>query len=106
VGPVGIKKIGENILANSHYAMKLLSESGLQSPYFEGRFFGDLSMQTKKRSSDLARSLAKRKILGGIPLGRWYPRLDNVSVFSFTEMHTQRDIETLASALVAEEHSQ
>jgi glycine dehydrogenase subunit 1 len=103
LGPKGIKKIGESIVTNSHYAMKLLSEAGLRCPYFEGRFFGDLSLKTRKNSSELANSLAKKRILGGISLGRWYPRLDNVSVFSFTELHTQKDVETLASVLAAEE---
>jgi len=46
--------------------------------------------------------LFRHNILGGLPMKRFFPaepRLSNVSSFSFTELHSEEDIEKLVSAL-------
>jgi glycine dehydrogenase subunit 1 len=99
MGPEGMKKLGSLCLANSHYAQKLLSERGMECPYFSGSFFCDLTVKTRLNSQMLPAKLARHKILGGIPLGRFYPDLSNVSLFSFSEVHTPEDVQTLVDAL-------
>jgi glycine dehydrogenase subunit 1 len=99
MGPAGMKEIGERIICNSHFAMKRLKEEGLYSPHFSGPFFGDISVRTKSTSVEISRKLVDHGILGGLPLGRFYKDLSNVSLFSFTELHGFSEIEQLVSSL-------
>lgn len=99
MGPQGMKQIGESIVANSHYAMKRFAEDKIEAPYFDGPYFGEISLKTSIPASELAYKLATKKILGGLPLGRFYDDLKNVSIFSFSEMHTLDDIEHLVSSV-------
>jgi glycine dehydrogenase subunit 1 len=99
MGPKGMREIGEHMISKSHYALKRLREEGYNSPSFSGSFFGDLSLTTKIESRELSERLVDHSILGGLPLGRFYPELNNVSLFSFNETHSFEDIETLVSAI-------
>ena len=102
MGPKGMREIGEHILANSHYALKRFKEEGLNAPYFEGYFFSELSLRTRLDSTRLSEKLLGHRILGGLPLNRFYPNdpdLTRASLFSFSELHTEKEIDTLASAL-------
>jgi glycine dehydrogenase subunit 1 len=99
MGPQGMKEIGQHIVANSNYGLKLLQEERFESPFFTGSFFGDVSIKTKNPSTKVSRMLADFNILGGLPLGRFYDELQHVSLFSFNELHSASDIESLVTAL-------
>ena len=99
MGPQGIKEIGEHMVSKSHYAQKRLAEEGLATPYFSARFFGELSVKTRIGSQELTKKLGNYGILGGLPLGRFYEELNQVSLFSFNETHATEDIEKLVSSL-------
>jgi glycine cleavage system P protein (glycine dehydrogenase) subunit 1 len=99
MGPKGMREIGEHMLFKSHYAMRRLKEEGVRAPYFGGGFFGDLSIETRTGSIELAKKLVGHRVLGGLPLGRFYSNLSTVSLFSFNETHSLDDVEMLVSAL-------
>ncbi len=99
MGPQGMKEIGEHIVSNSNYALKRFQEEGFESPFFSGSFFGDVSVKTTNLSKEVSRKLADFNILGGLPLGRFYEELKQVSLFSFSELHSTPDIESLVTAL-------
>ncbi len=99
MGPKGIRDIGEHMVLKSHYALKRMTEEGLETPYFSAPFFGELSVKTNISSQEITKSLVKYGILGGLPLGRFYEQLNQVSLFSFNETHSVADIEKLVTAL-------
>ena len=99
MGPQGMKEIGEHIVSNSNYALKRFQEERFEAPFFSGSFFGEVSVKTKNPSSVVSKKLADFNILGGLPLGRFYVELQQVSLFSFSELHTSSDIESLIAAL-------
>ncbi|MDA4130762.1 MAG: aminomethyl-transferring glycine dehydrogenase subunit GcvPA [Thaumarchaeota archaeon] len=99
MGPSGMKEIGERIIQNSHYALKRFQEERLVAPYFEGSFFGEVSLKTNIDSIELSEHLIHYGILGGLPLGRFYNELKHVSLFSINELHKADHIEVLVSAL-------
>ncbi len=105
MGPSGIREVGERIFGISHYAKKRFAEEGLSAPYFDGTFFGDLSVRTKLDGAELSRQLSEHGILGGLPLGRFYGNLDRVSLFSFSELHGVPEVERLVSAIKSIEES-
>jgi len=99
MGPDGMREVGERIYGNAHYASKRFSEEGLHSPYFDGAFFGDLSIETKMDCIAMSKSLLGHNILGGLPLGRFYNNLQHVSLFSFSELHGAEDVDSLVTAV-------
>jgi glycine dehydrogenase subunit 1 len=99
LGPKGMKELGQHMLSKSHYAQQRMKEEGFETPFFSGAFFGELSLRTRTESITMTKNLAKHGILGGLPLGRFYPDLRNVSLFSFNETHSEEDIERLVNTL-------
>ena len=100
MGPKGMKEMGDHMVSKSHYAQKRFKEEGIESPAFSGSYFGELSLRTARLDSEkLAGKLAKQGILGGLPMGRFYPDLGDVSTFSFNETHSLEDIEQLVGAI-------
>lgn len=105
MGPQGMKEIGQQIVANSHFALKRMIEEKLDAPYFDGPFFGEVTLKSKTASKTLSKKLIEHKILGGLPLDRFYPDLPNVSLFSLNETHNLSDIESLIDSLKTIERS-
>ncbi len=99
MGPRGMKELGDHMLFKSHYAQKRLKEEGFVAPCFSGSFFGELTLNTKIESETLTKKLIQHGILGGLPLGRFYHELKQVSIFSFNETHSLEDIERLITSL-------
>jgi glycine dehydrogenase subunit 1 len=70
-----------------------------------GAFFNEFTLKLPKEARPVVRSLADRGILGGVSLGRLYPKADalaNGLVVAVTETATPEDIETFAVALEEE----
>ncbi len=65
-------------------------------------FFNEFTLRLSKEARPVVRTLAERRILAGVSLGRLYPaetELENGLVVAVTETTTEEDVETLASAL-------
>lgn len=101
LGGDGIVELGKKIIANTNYANKVLSElDGIRSPRFSSKFFQDLTLNVSKIAPQkLYDGLAVKGILGGLPLGRFYPNMERELLFSFTEMHGKGDIDHLRDSI-------
>ncbi len=104
LGPNGLKGVATSTMENSR---KLRSDvvslvKGSKAP-FSGTNFSDVVLRLKMNEEDLAATLRKNKILGGIPLNRILSEPDQNRahdfVFSVTEKTDQSQIERLVSAL-------
>ena len=65
-------------------------------------FFNEFTVKLPKAARAIVRTLAERRILAGVSLGRLYPghpELENGLVVAVTEMTSADDIEALATAL-------
>jgi glycine dehydrogenase subunit 1 len=66
------------------------------------RFFNEFTLKLSTEARPVVRTLADRGVLAGVSLGRLYPgedQLKNGLVVAVTEVVTDEDIETLATAL-------
>jgi len=52
-----------------------------------------------KTPEEANKSLLKKKIVGGLPLGRFYPELSDSMLFCATEMSKRGDMDALAEVL-------
>ncbi|HEY0683183.1 MAG TPA: aminomethyl-transferring glycine dehydrogenase subunit GcvPA [Steroidobacter sp.] len=66
---------------------------------FDGYRFHEAVLQLPARVSDVLDALAKRNIVGGLDLSKLYPELGNALLVCATEMRTDADLDTYASAL-------
>jgi glycine cleavage system P protein (glycine dehydrogenase) subunit 1 len=65
-------------------------------------FFNEFTLRLPRAAGDVVASLAKRRILGGVPASRFWPgnaALANLLVVAATELTTDEDIEGFARAL-------
>ena len=84
-GKEGLRELAEQNLAKAHYL------GGKLKLRFSGRYFNEFVATTNGRTPEQVNdALLKRKIIGGMPLKKFYPELENSMLFCATEM-TRRD---------------
>src|SRR5438270_5800401 len=92
-GKEGLRELAEQNLAKAHY---LASKLPLQ---FDAPFFNEFVVRTNGSSPDeINSSLLDDEIIGGLPLGRFYPELSDCMLFCATEMNKRSDLDTVAEA--------
>ena len=90
-GKQGLRELAEQNLAKSHYL------AGKVPRRFTGPFFNEFVATTGARTpKDVNRSLLNRKIIGGLPLGRFYPELEDSMLLCATEMAKREPMDALA----------
>ena len=101
LGGDGLVELGRKIIVSTNYANKILSElDGISSPRFTSQFFQELVLDVSSiNPNKIYNGLANRGILGGLPLGRFYPELARELLFSFTEIHGKADIDQLRDSI-------
>jgi glycine dehydrogenase subunit 1 len=91
-GKQGLRELAQQNLAKSHYlAAKLV-------PRFTGRFFNEFVVQTNNPDA-VNKALLKKKIIGGLPLGRFYPELSDCMLLCATEMSRRADMDLVGQAV-------
>jgi glycine dehydrogenase subunit 1 len=101
LGMEGFRRLGEEVISNSHYASKRLSSvKGVRSPHFSGAFFKEFIVSYKRAKADkVFRRLSKHGVLAGHPVYKSMGLGVEAGQYCVTEVHTQEDIERLAVAL-------
>jgi glycine dehydrogenase subunit 1 len=93
-GKQGLRELAEQNLAKAHYL------AGKLKPRFAGNFFNEFAVRVEGRTPDQAnKALLKKKIVGGLPLGRYYPELADSMLLCATEMSTRADMDALSEVL-------
>ena len=93
-GKQGLRQLAEQNLAKAHY---LAAEV---EPRFTGSFFNEFVVRAQRRSpEEINKALLKKKIIGGLPLGRFYPELADSLLLCATETTRRADMDTLAGVL-------
>jgi len=90
-GKEGLRELAEQNLAKAHY---LADKLPLR---FSGPFFNEFVASTNGRAPDeLNEALLKKKIIGGLPLARYYPELKNTMLLCATEMTRREKLDAVA----------
>ena len=99
-GKEGIKELAVQNLAKAQYAAKTIAENG--KLLFTGApRFNEFVLETSEAPEQLNTRLLENKIIGGVPLKKWYPELGNATLWCATELTTREQIDQ-AAAVVAE----
>jgi glycine dehydrogenase subunit 1 len=95
-GKQGLRELATQNLAKAHYLGSKIK------PHFSGPYFNEfVAAATSKSPEEVNEALLAQKIIGGLPLKKFYPELGNASLLCATEMTKRADMDTLAEAFHA-----
>jgi glycine dehydrogenase subunit 1 len=104
-GKVGLKELARQNLAKTAYAAQQFGKHA--KLIFSGApRFNEFVVQTSEDAQAINARLLGHKIVGGLPLKRFYPELGNASLWCCTELSTRTVIDTAAAFLAESEHSE
>jgi len=100
-GKQGLRELAEHNLAKADYLKGTLGEDA--KVLFEGApRFHEFVLELPESAEETNAALLDSKIIGGLPLEKWYPELGpNASLWCATEMTTRKQIDAAADALQA-----
>jgi glycine dehydrogenase subunit 1 len=99
-GKEGIRELALHNLAKADYAAKQFSSVGGGRLLFAAApRFHEFVLETSEAPEQLNAKLLKQKVIGGLPLSRWYPELGHATLWCVTELNTRGQIDHAASLL-------
>jgi glycine dehydrogenase subunit 1 len=93
-GKEGLRELAAQNLAKAHYLAEKLPLR------FSGPFFNEFVVAAKSPEA-LNSSLLEKRIIGGLPLQRYYPELGNTMLLCATEMSRREEMDAVAEVLSA-----
>ena len=93
-GKEGLRELAVQNLAKARY---LAAKLPLR---FSAPFFNEFVVSAKSPGA-INGALLERKIIGGLPLGRYYPELEDAMLLCATEMSKRADMDAVAQALAS-----
>lgn len=92
-GKEGLRELAEQNLSKAHYL------AGQLNLRFKGPFFNEFAVKTNgRRPEKVNAALLEKKIIGGLPLNRFYPELDDSMLLCATEMSRREQMDRVAEA--------
>ncbi len=96
LGPSGLKEVAELCQAKTNYAKQRFREIPGVEVMDSSPTFNEFTVKLPIDSMDLVNKLIERNIAPGLPLGRFYPGMDNYLLVAVTEKRTKHEIGILA----------
>jgi glycine dehydrogenase subunit 1 len=90
-GKEGLRELAQQNLAKAHYL------AGKLTPRFSGKFFNEFVARAGN-PEEVNKGLLKKKIIGGLPLAKFYPELADCVLLCATEMSRRADMDLVAQA--------
>jgi glycine dehydrogenase subunit 1 len=99
LGKQGLRDVSYQNLAKARYAFDQLTQIPGVRAAFQAPIFNEFVLQTKTSPDLLQQRLLERGIVAGLPIKKWFPDLENASVWCVTETKTKADIDRLVKTL-------
>jgi glycine dehydrogenase subunit 1 len=102
-GKEGLRELAEHNLAKADYLKGALGGGEGAKVLFEGApRFHEFVLDLPASAEEINASLLEQKIIGGLPLEKWYPELGpNASLWCATEVTTRKQMDAAAEGLKA-----
>jgi glycine dehydrogenase subunit 1 len=98
-GREGLKELAQHNLAKTAYAVERFARSGAQVLFSGAPRFNEFVVRTMEDPQQINNRLLGQKIVGGLPLKRFYPELGNAALWCCTELARRTWIEAAAKGV-------
>jgi len=99
MGPEGLRAIAEVSYQRAHaLAERLTAIPGIELAFPDRHFLNEFPLRMFHVEQSLA-NIRDAGILGGLPVGQWYPELDDVAIFCCTEVNDPNAIAEVVEVL-------
>ncbi len=98
MGKQGIREVAEQCLKKAAYAAQQLEAAGFPRT-FAAPFFKEFAVRSAVPVERVNAALLEDRIIGGAPLGRWYPELADSLLIAVTEKRTRQEIDRLVARM-------
>ena len=98
-GREGLRELAVMNLSKAEYAKRAVSQIKGCRLIFSSPTFNEFVLEIDGDPDKVLKGLRKEKILGGLPLARFYPELNHHLLITVTEMTTKEEIDRWAEAL-------
>lgn len=100
MGKQGLRQVAELCLQKSHYAAAEIAKiDGYRLAFPDKPFFKEFVIQTPEDPKVINGRLRAQGIIGGLPLGEYFPELGHAMLLCVTEQRTKDEIDALVKAL-------
>jgi glycine dehydrogenase subunit 1 len=100
MGPTGLRDVAALCVRKANYARQVLTSGQRLQAKFSSPCFKEFVVRDSSQQVDqLVAAGLNAGYLAGIPLGKWYPELEDCLLVAVTEKRTRAEIEGLATAL-------
>src|SRR5690606_17928122 len=91
LGPAGLREVAELSMQKAHYLReRLLQLPGVEAPW-DAPFFQEFVVKLPGDPDEIRRRLFDAGIIGGLPLGPYYPELAQGMLLCVTEARTREE---------------
>jgi glycine dehydrogenase subunit 1 len=104
LGKHGFRQVAETCARKAHYAADLLSSlPGIRLRFPDTPFFKEFVVELSEDAAQVRDRLLQQKMIAGLPLGEFYPGMDNCLLVCVTETRTREEIDRFAETLRSSE---
>ena len=105
MGRKGLTQVAELCVQKAHYAASQIAKlPGWSLAFPDKPFFKEFVVRAPGEPKKINEALLEQGIIGGLPLGEFYPELENALLVCVTEQRTKEEIDALVSALGSMSH--
>jgi len=99
LGRQGVKEVAEQNVRLAHYAARQIAAIDGFNIRFSAPYFNEFVLSCPKSAGEVLESLKARRIIGGLPLSRFFPDMKKEILVCVTETTSRKEIDALVSAL-------
>lgn len=99
LGREGLKEVAEQNVQKAHYAAQQIAALDGYKLKFAAPFFNEFVVTCPQPAAEVLDQLAKKKIVGGLPLARCFSDMKNELLVCVTETTSKKQIDALVMAL-------
>ncbi len=100
LGPQGLRELSQLCLDKSHYAAEQITTSDRFELPYAAPFFKEFVVRDREGSvASMLATARHNQVLAGLPLGTWYPDLQDCFLVAVTEKRTKGEIDRWANVL-------
>ena len=104
---MGLRAVAELCLQKTAYARQQINTTDRLEVVFEQAVFKEFVVRDRENAvAELLANAEQAGIFAGVPLGRWYPDLEDCFLFAVTEKRSRRQIDRFVEFVMEQTRSE